>query len=138
MEISAPYQVQKMKHFKHSTLKQAHLQAAASHDTNQSLQKSLLTPTLRKNKKSSPLKKNKTLPSHNPKDKNGMTELIDYYNGMSLDKKEGQLVTACIVQLADCSDFKGSAFNKLCSVLTVSCFESPTDTIHANRCILVA
>ena len=62
-----------------------------------------------------------------------MTELIDYYNGMSLDKKEGQLVTACIVQLADCSDFKGSAFNKLCSVLTVSCFESPTDTIHANR-----
>jgi len=52
----------------------------------------MLSPTLRKNEKSPPLKKNKTLPTHNPTDKNGMTELIDYYNSMSLDKKEGQLV----------------------------------------------
>jgi hypothetical protein len=51
--------------------------------------------------------------------------------------KNGQLVTACIVQLADCADFKGCAFNRLCSGLTVSCFESPTDTIHVtvgNKC----
>lgn len=41
--------------------------------------------------------------------------------------------TACIVQLADSASFKVSAFNKLCSGFTVSCFESPTDTIHANR-----
>ncbi len=67
-----------------------------SPDTNQSLQKSMLFPTLKKNKKSPPLKKNKTFPTHNPTDKNGMTELIDYYNGMSLDKKEGQLVTCGI------------------------------------------
>ena len=54
-------------------------------DTNQSLQKSMLLSTLRKNKKSPILKKNKTLPTHNPTDKNEMTELFDYYNGMSLD-----------------------------------------------------
>ncbi len=48
----------------------------------------------KKNKNSTPLKKNKTLPAHSPTDKNGMTELIEYYNGMSLDKKEGQLITA--------------------------------------------
>jgi len=60
----------------------------------------------------------KSLPTrpHRPKDKNG------------------QLVTACIVQLADILSFKGSASNKLCSDLTVLCFESPTDTIHAKRC----
>ncbi len=29
---------------------------------------------------------------------------------MSFDKKEGQLVTACIVHLADSADFKDSAF----------------------------
>ena len=52
----------------------------------------MLFPTLRKNKKTPPLKKNKTLTTHNPTNKNGMTELIDYYNGMSLNKKEGQLV----------------------------------------------
>ena len=35
------------------------------------------------------------MPTPNPTAKNGMTELIDY-NGMSLDKKEGQLVTCGI------------------------------------------
>ena len=46
---------------------------------------------------------------------------------------EGFSSTACIVHLADSADFKGSAFNKLCFDLTVSCFESPNDTIHAKR-----
>jgi len=67
----------------------------ASHtslDTNQSLQKSMLFPTLRKNKKSPLLKKNKTLPTHNPTDRKGMKEIVDKQKGMSLDKKEGQLV----------------------------------------------
>jgi len=36
------------------------------HDTNQSLQKSMLSPALRKNKKSPRLKKNKTMPTHKP------------------------------------------------------------------------
>jgi hypothetical protein len=67
-----------------------------SHDTNQSLQKSMLFPTLRKNKKSPPLKKNKTLPTHHPTDKNGMTDTVDKPKGMSLEKKEGQLVTKAI------------------------------------------
>lgn len=65
-----------------------------SPDTNQSLQKSMLFPTLRKNKKSLPLKKNKTLPKRKPADESRMTELIDNNKVMSLDKKEGQLVTA--------------------------------------------
>jgi len=64
--------------------------------TRQSLQKSMLFPTLRKNKKSSPLKKNKTLPTLNPTDKDGMTETVDKQKGMSLNKKEGQLVTCGI------------------------------------------
>lgn len=62
-----------------------------------------------------------------------MTEYIDNEKDMSLDRKKGQLVTACIVHLADSADFKDSAFNKLCSSLTGSYFESPNDTIHANR-----
>ena len=75
--------------------------------TNQSLQKSMLFPTLRKNKKSPPAKKNKTLPTLKPPDKNGMTELIDYYNGMSLDKKEGQLVTCGIFYCRVSANLKG-------------------------------
>ncbi len=63
--------------------------------TNQSLQKSMLFPTLRENKKSPPLKKNKTLPTPNPTDRKGMKEIVDKQKGMSLDKKEGQLVTKC-------------------------------------------
>lgn len=60
-----------------------------------------------------------------------MTELEIYLK--PLIDKNAQLVTACIVQLAVSVSFKGSTFNKLFSGLTVSCFESPTDTIHANR-----
>ncbi len=88
-------------------VKQAHLQTAKCHHANPSLQKSLLCPPGKKNKKSSPLKKNKTLPTHNPTDKNGMTELIDYYNDMSLDKKEGQLVTCGIFYCRDSANLKG-------------------------------
>ena len=88
-------------------VKQAHLQTATSQHANPSLQKSLLCPPGKKNKKSSPLKKNKTLPTHNPTDKNGMTELIDYYNDMSLDKKEGQLVTCGIFYCRDSANLKG-------------------------------
>jgi len=68
----------------------------ASHtspDTNQSLQKSMLFPALRKNKKSPLLNKNKTLPTHNPTDSNEMTEMVENIKGMSLEMKEGQLVT---------------------------------------------
>jgi hypothetical protein len=61
-----------------------------------------------------------------------MTELKIYLN--PLTDKNAQLVTACIVQLADSVSFKGSASNKLCGGLTVSSFnKSPTDTIHAKR-----
>ena len=90
-----------------------------SPDTNQSLQKSMLFPTLRKNKKSPLSKKNKTLPTHNPTDKNGMTELTDYYIGMSLDKKEGQLVTCGIFYCRDSAEINGSG-----SLQTSSWFDS--------------
>ena len=62
----------------------------------QSLQKSMLSPTLRKNKKSSLSLKNKTLQTHNPTDNNFMTEQTENIKGMSLEKKEGQLVTKAI------------------------------------------
>ncbi len=61
------------------------------------LSRECFSPTLRENKKSSCVKKNKTLLTHSPTDKNIMTELIDYNNGMPLDKKEGQLVTMYII-----------------------------------------
>ena len=102
-------------------------------DTNRSLQKSMLFPTLIKNKKSPPLKKNKTLPTHNPTDKNGMTELLDYYNGMSLDKKEGQLVTGGIFYCRDSGYFSVSAYNKLSCILTGQCFEIGNKNIPPNR-----
>jgi len=96
-----------MKHSKQPTLKAYTFASRTSPDTNQSLQKSMLFPSLRKTKKSPPLKKNKTLPTHNPTDKNGMTELIEYYNGMSLDKKEGQLVTCGIFYCRDSAEING-------------------------------
>ncbi len=49
------------------------------------------------------------------------------------DDKNGQLVTACIVHLADSANIDGVTSNKLCSGLTALYFESPNDTIHANR-----
>jgi len=104
-----------------------------SPDTNQNLQKSMLFPTLKKNKKSPPLKKNKTLPTHNPTDKNGMTEQIDYYNGMSLDKKEGQLVTGGIFYCRDSGYLSVSASNKLSCNLTGQCFEIGNKNIPPNR-----
>ena len=63
-----------------------------SPDTNQSMQKSMLSPTLRNNKKSSLSLKNKTLQTHNPTDSNGITEQTENIKGMSLEKKEGLLV----------------------------------------------
>ena len=39
--------------------------------------------------------KNKTLLIHNPIDKNELIEIVDKQKGMSLEKKEGLLVTKC-------------------------------------------
>jgi hypothetical protein len=52
------------------------------------------------------LLKNKTLHTHNPADKSGMREQIDYYNGMSLDKKEGQLVTCGMFYCRNSAEIK--------------------------------
>ena len=76
-------------------------------DTNQSLQKSMLFPTLKKNKKSPPLKKNKTLPTLNPTERKIMIEIVVRQNSMSLDKKEGQLVTCGIFYCRDSANLKG-------------------------------
>lgn len=67
----------------------------------------MLFSTLRKNKKSPPLKKNKTLQTHNPTDKK-MIETSDKQKGMSLDKKEGQLVTCGIFYCRDSAEINGS------------------------------
>ena len=104
-----------------------------SPDTNQSLQKSMLFPTLRKNKKSPLSKKNKTLPTHNPTDKNGMTELIDYYNGMSLDKKEGQLVTRYIKNWADTTEIKGCSSHQTSYRFDSDVLRSAQLFIYRNR-----
>ncbi len=45
---------------------------------------------------------------------------------------KGQLVTSCIVHLADSANIKGVTPNKRCSGLTGLCFESPNDTIHVT------
>jgi hypothetical protein len=80
-----------------------------SPDTNQGLQKSMFFPSLRKNKKSPALKKNKTLPTHNPTDRKCMNEIVDKQKGMSLDKKEGQLVTCGIFYCRVSAEINGSS-----------------------------
>ncbi len=50
-----------------------------------------------------------------------------------IENENSQLVTSCIVHLADSANFEDVTSNKLCSGLTGSCFESPNDTIHENR-----
>jgi hypothetical protein len=74
----------------------------------------MLSPTLRKNKKSPLSLKNKTLQSHNPTDNNGMTEQTENIKGMSLEKKEGQLVTCGIFYC------RVSAEMKVCGSLQTS------------------
>lgn len=101
--------------------------------TNQSLQKSMLFPTLKKNKISPLLKKNKTLPPHNPTDRKGMKEIADKQIGMSLDRKEGQLVTGGIFYCRDSAGFSVSASNKLSCNLTDLCFEIGNKNIPPNR-----
>jgi len=49
-----------------------------------------------------------------------MTELIDYYNGMSLDKKEGQLVTRYIKNWADSAKFQVCSSHLTLCGLTVN------------------
>ena len=74
----------------------------------------------------------KSLPAHPTqlhKQKDNAAKIKDRLT----DDKNGQLVTACIVHLADSANIEGVTSNKLCSDLTVLRFESPNDTIHANR-----
>ena len=104
-----------------------------SPDTNQSLQKSMLFPTLRKNKKSPLSLKNKTLQTHNPTDNNGMTEQTENIKDMSLEKKEGQLVTGGIFYCRDSGYLSVSASNKLSCKLTVKCFEIGNKNIPPIR-----
>ena len=94
-------------------------------DTIQSLQKSMLTPTRRKNKKFPRLNKNKTLPTHSPSDKNGMTEPNDNQKGISLEKKEGQLVTRYIKNWADSTNIQVLSSHLAFCGLTVNRSELP-------------
>jgi len=65
------------------------------------------------------------LQTHSPTDKNAMTELILIIKGMSLEKKEGQLVTKAKIKRADSGNLKGITTNKLHRNLTVKCSEMP-------------
>lgn len=62
-----------------------------------------------------------------------MTRKLYIDNGLQDLKTEHQAVTACIVHLANSADIKNVAINKICSGLTGSYYETPNDTIHANR-----
>jgi len=105
-----------------------HCQSPTSQRLNQSLQKSMLSPPLRKNKKSTLSLKNKTFPTHDPTDKNAMTVM-----NMSLDKKEGQLVTGGIFYCRDSGCFSISASNKLSCNLTGQRFEIGNKNIPPIR-----
>lgn len=115
--------------------KNTHLQFARGNRKNQKLQESIFSPTREKlkNKKSPLLKKNKTLLTHIPADKNEMTEQIENIKGMSLEKKEGQLVTGGIFYCRDSASFSVSASNKLSFILTGLCFEIGNKNIPPIR-----
>lgn len=44
-----------------------------------------------------------------------------------------EMPTSCIMHLANSDNLEGVTSNKRCSCWTGSCFESPNDTIYANR-----
>jgi hypothetical protein len=67
----------------------------------------MLSPPLRKNKKSPISLKNKTFPTPNPTDKNAMTEF-----NMSLEKKEGQLVTGGYCQWRGSASYDSDVVNE--------------------------
>jgi hypothetical protein len=58
-----------------------------------------------------------------------MTEKLNINNGLQVWQIEQQAVMEGIVHLAASATFQDGTFNKRCSGLTVSCFESPKDTI---------
>ena len=105
-------------------VKQAHLQTAKCQPANQSLQKSLLCQPAKK-QKISPLKENKTLQTHNPTDNNGMKEQTENIKGMSLEKKEGQLVTRYIKNWADTTVIKHCSSHLVLCSLTGNRSEMP-------------
>lgn len=108
-------------------VKQAHLQTAQCQLTNQSLQKSLLCPPGKKNKKSSLSLKNKTLQTHNPTDKRNLTMTINMKHDRHLttEKKEGQLVTRYIKNWADTSVIKHCSSHLVLCSLTGNRSEMP-------------
>jgi len=79
-----------------------------------------------KKQKIFPLKtKNKTLQTNNPTDKNPMIKLIVNKRDMSLDEKEGQLLTKAKIKRAVSANLRGYTSNKIYRSLTVLCFEMP-------------
>jgi len=95
----------------------------------------MLFPTLRKNKKSPPLKKNKTLPTHSPTDKNVLTEIVEKLKGMSLDRNEGQLVTRYIKNWADSAKFQVCSSHLTLCGLTVNRSEMPNFSYTHPLCV---
>jgi hypothetical protein len=63
-----------------------------------------------------------------------MTETVEKQNGMSLDKKEGQLVTGGIFYCRESAGLSLAASNKLSCNLTRKCFEIGNKNIPPKRC----
>lgn len=96
------------------TLKQAHLQAATSPRSNQSLQKSLLCQRQEKNKKISHASQKLNLPTHIP---TVNTMIIRY---LKTKDKEPQLTTTCIKHLGLIGYAKFLSRIKVCYRLIVT------------------
>ena len=88
---------------------------------------------LKKNKKSTHLKKNKTLPTLNQPDKNKMTEHAEYIRGMSLENKEGQLVTCGIFYCRDSAEINGCGSLQTSSWLDSEVLRNRQQKHTANR-----
>ena len=54
----------------------------------------------------------------------------------TVEKRNNEGTTSCIVHLANSANIQGVTSNKPCSGLTGLCFESPNDTIHVTVSIL--
>ena len=102
--------------------------------TSQSLQKSMLIQTLIENKKSPPLMKKNTLPTHNPPNENELTKFTENKKGMALHKKEGQPVTRYIKNWTVTTEIKGCKSLQTLFRFDNEVLRSAQLFIYRNRC----
>ncbi|MFW5871638.1 MAG: hypothetical protein ACOCUT_00880 [bacterium] len=74
------------------------------------------------------------MPTHNPTDTKNMTETVDRQKGMSLDKKEGQLVTGGIFYCRDSAEINGCGSLQTSSWVDSDVFRNRQQKHTAVRC----